>query len=220
MGRMKLTPRKVETIELNIGKILIFCEGSTEKNYFEYFKSRISNKYDNIEILTELVSSNAQAVLNYAENFLHDEENKQNFSDYEKYLVFDCDAPPTILDVIKNAKSSDNEYKLLISSLIFEVWLLMHYEDVEDKPLSKVVIGKKLTDYLRLDNYEKHKNDKGVIAKIIKGSSNVEKAVSNAENLRMRYDKNDIDIKMIIDEKLPFSEVDKLVRQLMIAADI
>ncbi|SDA11590.1 hypothetical protein SAMN02910447_00440 [Ruminococcus sp. YE71] len=41
MPRMMLSPRTSDTIELHIGKILIFCEGHTEMNYFDFFKKRI-----------------------------------------------------------------------------------------------------------------------------------------------------------------------------------
>ena len=39
MGRTQLTPQRLsETKRINIGKIIIFCEGKTEKYYFDYFE--------------------------------------------------------------------------------------------------------------------------------------------------------------------------------------
>lgn len=38
MGRTQLTPRRLsETKKTNIGRLIIFCEGKTEKFYFDYF---------------------------------------------------------------------------------------------------------------------------------------------------------------------------------------
>ena len=44
MGRTLLSPREIEQKELYIGKILIFCEGDTEKNYFQFFSLRNASK--------------------------------------------------------------------------------------------------------------------------------------------------------------------------------
>ena len=57
MGRTLLRQREIEQKELYIGKILIFCEGYTEKNYFEFFKKLIKDKFSNIVIETETVGS-------------------------------------------------------------------------------------------------------------------------------------------------------------------
>lgn len=38
MGRTLLSPQRLSgTKETNIGRIIIFCEGATEKHYFDYF---------------------------------------------------------------------------------------------------------------------------------------------------------------------------------------
>lgn len=38
MGRTRLSPQRLsETKKTNIGRIIIFCEGKTEKYYFDYF---------------------------------------------------------------------------------------------------------------------------------------------------------------------------------------
>ena len=50
--------------DLNIGQILIFCEGQTEKYYFDYFAEILnnSNKYDDIQVEIETATGNAQVV--------------------------------------------------------------------------------------------------------------------------------------------------------------
>ena len=131
MGRTQLSPQRLsETKKTNIGRIIIFCEGKTEKYYFDYFAEIIKkNKYTDVEVILETADGNAQTVLNFANKFMNNEKHNQKFSTYGKYLAFDCDAPPDIQSVVLAA----NEYELLISNHLFETWLLMHFEDVEKK---------------------------------------------------------------------------------------
>lgn len=218
MPRMILSPRQMDTIDLHIGHVLIFCEGFTEENYFNFFKRQIGDKYANIEIEVENAKSNARAVLNYANKFFEDSENISKYKNYEKYLVFDCDAPDDILNVIDEAEKSEYNYILLVSSLLFEDWLLMHLEEIEEGELRKTKIAAKLTSQLDLDDYEKHKDDEGIIAKILVGNQNVEKAILNAKSLRSRYEDKGYDMKHIISKYLPYSKVDILVEQLAKAA--
>ena len=102
MGMTKLSKkRKIEIQRQNIGKVIIFCEGETEKHYFDYFANIIDkNKYTDIEIRTECASGNANRVLNFANEFLDEEENNRKYTYYKKNLVFDCDAPKNIQAVI------------------------------------------------------------------------------------------------------------------------
>lgn len=138
LGRTLLSKEKL-VFEDNvfIGKIILFCEGMTEKNYFEYFSDAVKhNKFTNINIEVQKAGGNARGVLNYANVFMNKEENNRKYKDYEKILIFDCDVPKDIQSVINDAISGKNKYKLLISNLLFETWLLMHFENV-DKKLSK-----------------------------------------------------------------------------------
>ena len=131
MARTKLSLQRLSAIKkTNIGRIIIFCEGKTEKYYFDYFAEIINkNKYTDVEVVLETANGNAQTVLNYAESFMSNEECNRKFSNYGLYLVFDCDAPPNIQAVIQAAWN----YELLISNYLFETWLLMHFEDVTAK---------------------------------------------------------------------------------------
>ena len=114
MGRTQLSPQRLsETKKANIGRIIIFCEGKTEKYYFDYFAEIIKkNKYTDVEVILETANGNAQTVLNFANEFMHNEKNNQKFNTYGKYLAFDCDDPPDIQAVVLVAK----EYELLISN--------------------------------------------------------------------------------------------------------
>lgn len=84
--------------------------------------------------------------------------------------------------------------------------------------LRKTKIAEKLSTYLSLDDYEKHKDDTGIIAKIIVGNRNVEMAICNAKKLRQLYEEKDYDMNYIIGNHLPYSKVDILVEQLAKAA--
>lgn len=131
MSRTQLSKQRLsETKRTNIGRIIIFCEGKTEKYYFDYFAEIIKkNKYTDIEVVLKTANGNAQTVLNCANEFMTNDECSQKFSNYGKYLVFDCDAPANIQAVIQASEG----YELLISNYLFETWLLMHFEDIEEK---------------------------------------------------------------------------------------
>ena len=83
--------RTVATKKKNIGRIILFCEGKTEKYYFDYFADIINkntNKFNNVVVQTKSAGGNAQRVLNFAENFLSKESNNRIYENYGKYLVF------------------------------------------------------------------------------------------------------------------------------------
>jgi len=83
-------PRQVETRPSNLGKVLLFCEGQTEVLYFEYFADIIRknrNKYAHLHIESIPANGNAQQVLNFAEDFLQNEDHLQKYLLFEKHLV-------------------------------------------------------------------------------------------------------------------------------------
>lgn len=88
MGRTQLSPQRLsETKKTNIGHIIIFCEGKTEKYYFDYFAEIIKkNKYTDVEVILETANGNAQTVLNCANEFMADEEHNQKFNTYGKLV--------------------------------------------------------------------------------------------------------------------------------------
>lgn len=211
MGRTKLSPQRLhDTKRLNIGNVIIFCEGKTEKYYFDYFAEIMKrSKYTNIEVVLKTANGNAKTVLNCANEFMRDEANSQKYSNYEKYLAFDCDDPPDVQNVIIEAK--EEEYALLISNHLFETWLLMHFEDVEGK-ISKSEIYRRLSSHLH-EQYTK--GDKGKTREIIQ-NGNIEKAIDNARVLETKYAAKGKTIFTAIKEMNPFTNVYTLVEQFMI----
>ena len=120
-----------------------------------------------------------ETVLNFANEFMNNERHNQKFNTYGKYLAFDCDDPPDIQSVVLAA----TEYELLISNHLFETWLLMHFEDVEEK-ISKNEIYRRLSFHLR-GTYSK--GHKGKTREIVQ-NGNIEKAIDNASALEKQYD--------------------------------
>ena len=215
MPKIHLSPeRTVATKKKNIGKIILFCEGKTEKYYFDYFADIINvdgNKYNNVVVQTKNVGGNAQRVLDFAEDFLIEESNNRIYSSYGKYLIFDCDAPKDISSVINSANNSTKDYILLISNHFFETWLLMHFEDVDSK-LSKRVTYQHLSLHLTSD-YKK--GQKGRTREILH-NGDIEKAIENAKRLAENYSRADMTIYDSIDKMNPYSNIYTLVEQLML----
>ncbi len=208
MSRTRLSPQRLSGIrKTNIGRIIIFCEGETEKSYFDYFAEIINkNKYTDVEVVLKTASGNARTVLNSADKFLEEEQNGRKYNHYGKYLAFDCDDPPDVQKVIHDA----GNYELLISNYLFEVWLLMHFEDVTEK-LTKREILQRLSVYLR-DGYAK--GQQGKIREIIQ-NGDVEKAIDNGKMLERRYVEADKSILTDIKDMNPYTSVYKLIGQFM-----
>lgn len=197
----------------NIGHMILFCEGLTEKYYFEYFTGIIQkNKFNDIKIEIESADGNSSRVLKFADEYLADEVNNRKYSNYKKYLIFDCDAPPNIQKIINKMSSSQNGYELLISNYLFETWLLMHFENVTDK-ISKVNTYQKLSNHL-VSEYRKA--NAGIIREIILNGS-IEEAMLNAERLAEKYTAEGNNICSTIGKMNPYTNVNILVEQLMAA---
>lgn len=209
MGRTQLSPQRLsETKKTNIGHIIIFCEGKTEKFYFDYFAEIIKkNKYSEVEIVLETANGNAQTVLNYANSFMADDEHNHKYSTYGKYLVFDCDAPPNIQSVILAAK----DYELLISNYLFETWLLMHFEEVNVK-LTKRQTYHRLSEHLTGAYLKGHK---GKTREIIQNGE-IEKAIDNAKILEQQYSAEEKDVFTSIRDMNPYTNIYKLIEQFMV----
>lgn len=156
MARLNVNrTRTIGSMKQHLGNILLFCEGETEYNYFNYFARIIDGnriKYAHIQIEFVRAGGNAQAVLNKANEFFEEGDNSSKYVNYEKYLVFDCDAPANIQQVIKDMEESLYEFKLLLTNYLFELWLLMHFQIV-DTPLDKREIIRRFREELGVSRY-------------------------------------------------------------------
>lgn len=218
-GERKITNPKPE----NAGKLLIFCEGHTEYNYLDYLRSYINNnlhaKYSDIVIEPINAEGNAMHVYNYAQEFLEIDENTSRYLHYEKHLVFDCDAPENIQEVIALMKDSENHYILDYSNLLFETWLVMHFQNLEpDKDNSKRAIIKLMRDYLNVTKYTKKiKASKGTIGKILgsNGNEKIRAAIENAKLLEKHWKDTGKDMNKDITQMNPAVDIYKLIERLL-----
>lgn len=218
-GERKITNPKPE----NAGKLLVFCEGHTEYNYLNYFKNYIDHnlrmKYSDIVIEPINAEGNAKHVYDYAEEFLSDEENKSKFLHYEKHLVFDCDAPKEIQGVITLMKESDNNYILDYSNLLFETWLVMHFQDLEpgmDNRKRKII--KLMRDYLGVVRYtKKTKAAPGTIGAILgsNGNERIRAAIENAKRLEQYWIDEEKDLEKDIVQMNPSTGLYVLIERLL-----
>ncbi|MDR0964638.1 MAG: RloB family protein [Clostridium sp.] len=76
MSRTQLSQQRLyATKEINIGRIIIFCEGKTEKYYFDYFAEIINkNKYNNIEVVDKKLTK--RQIYNRLTSHLHSSYSK------------------------------------------------------------------------------------------------------------------------------------------------
>lgn len=218
-GERKITNPRPE----NAGKLIIFCEGHTEYNYLDYFRSYIDNnlraKYSDIVIEPINAEGNAMHVYNYAEEFLETDENASKYLHYEKHLVFDCDAPENIQEVIALMKDSENDYILDYSNLLFETWLVMHFQNLEPgKDNSKRAILKLMRDYLDVTKYtKKMKASQGTIGKILgsNGNEKIRAAIENAKLLEKHWKDTGKNMDKDITQMNPAVDIYKLIERLL-----
>ncbi len=214
MPKTTLTPeRKVAIRKQYLGKIIVFCEGMSEKLYLDYFAGIINNKnkYTDIKVETESANGNSRKVFIFANAFLESENNNRKYLNYTKYLIFDCDSPKDIQSVINNMIASLKGYNLLVSNFLFEVWLLMHFEIIDTK-MSKRKVYEKLGSHLNNDYV---KANAGIIREIIRTGS-VEDAIKNAQDLCELYESAGKNIENNIKDMNPFTNVHKLLEQFML----
>ncbi|MDD9149839.1 RloB family protein [Sporolactobacillus sp. CQH2019] len=212
MGRTRLSRERLTEIKrVNIGRIIIFCEGVTEKLYLDYFAKIINgNKFTDIRIETQSADGNSRTVYKYAEEFLEEEEHNREYSNYQKYLVFDCDDPPDIQQVILDMQGSDKGYSLIVSNLLFELWLLMHFESIQER-MGKKAIYERLSDHL---NEKYKKADSGIIREII-NNGNLEDAIKNGDQLAKKYRRMKKRIYTNIEEMNPYTNIYTLIEQFL-----
>jgi len=196
MGRLVNGERKITNPKPEYaGKLLIFCEGYTEYNYLNYFKTYLENnlhaQYSDIVLEPINTKGNAMNVYQYAEKFLSIDKNKRIYGLYEKHLVFDCDSPDNIQEVIDLMQGSENEYILDYSNLLFETWLVMHFQNlVPEGQNSKRNIVKLMRGFLGVQNYSSRtKASKGTIGKILGsgGNTRIRAAIENAKVLEEHW---------------------------------
>lgn len=147
-------------------RILIVTEGSkTEPNYFN--EIRVANKLHtaNVQVEPSALGTEPIQIVEYAESlFLNGDESKsiQSRAFEEVYVVFDRDDHLTYSNALAKADAinlkyrNDNNQKVAFKSIAsvpcFELWLLLHFEEVH-APMHRNAVYERLKIYL--PNYQK-----------------------------------------------------------------
>lgn len=133
--------------------------------------------------------------------------------------MFDCDAPEDIQKVIILMQKSENNYILDYSNLLFETWLVMHFQDlrVEDNNSKRNII-KRMREYLGVTKYTtKVKAAKGTIGKILgsNGNEKIRAAIENAKMLEKHWREEGKEIDKCVVQMNPSVNVYKLIERLL-----
>jgi hypothetical protein len=125
-------------------RVLIVSEGSkTEPLYFKEIKNALRLQTANVEVHPSALGTEPIQVVRYAKNLFvaGDPHRRIRAKAFEKvFAVFDRDDHKSYFDALKLAGSLDGkmrndvkqpvEFKAVASVPCFELWLLLHYEDI------------------------------------------------------------------------------------------
>jgi hypothetical protein len=155
-----------EARRASYARILIVSEGSkTEPLYFEDIRAAYQLHSANVEVQPSQLGTAPIQVVKYARHLfekgdLHKGIRPQSFD--QVYAVFDRDDHGTYYDALKLAESLNGKFrndakqivcfKAIASVPSFELWLLLHYEDIQH-PLHRDEVMQRLKQYI--PGYEK-----------------------------------------------------------------
>ncbi|MGQ7946679.1 RloB family protein [Flavobacterium sp. WC2509] len=177
-------------------KVLILCEGLTEKNYFNAMKEDFrlpktigvdvfqSNKVDCKGVVEEAIKK----------------AKRDGFG--EIFVVFDHDNQAKRDEAFRLASSKN--IKVIFSSICFESWYLYHFKNSTKAFSSEEVLEKELKKCSGMENYEK--NDFKHYS-ILKDKLSIAK--SNTENIRLSVIANNYGVEIF--NLNPYTNVDELV---------
>lgn len=182
-------PRRSQSIPTN--KIIrIFCEGPSEKQYFDM----LIGKYNKVNVTAERISisvhggKKGRALLKKAHATLIAQKNKKVDA---AYVIFDRDDLKKEQLEECNTYARENGIQIMFSSICLEVWILMHFQKVNRvysaKELNRVLSGEKYfnTDYSKFKGkpYDEFLYDKINLAK-----RNGDEMLKNKPGLWYQYD--------------------------------
>lgn len=177
-------------------KVLILCEGLTEKNYFNAMKEDFRLPKT---IGVEVFQSNKVDCKGVVEEAIK-KAKREGFQ--EIFVVFDHDNQAKRDEAFKLAL--EKKIKVIFSSVCFESWFLFHFKNSTKAFASEEVLEKELKKCTGMENYEK--NDFKHYS-ILKDKLNIAK--SNAENIRSSVIENNYGVAIF--NLNPYTNVDELV---------
>ena len=129
-------------------RVLILCEGLTEKNYFNAMKEDFRLPKT---IGVEVFQSNKVDCKGVVEEAIK-KAKREGFQ--EIFVVFDHDNQAKRDEAFKLAL--DKKIKVIFSSICFESWFLFHFKNSTKAFASEEVLEKELKKCTGMENYEKN----------------------------------------------------------------
>jgi hypothetical protein len=172
-------------------KVLILCEGLTEKNYFNAMKEDLG--------LPKTIAVNIIDCKGDVTDVLKNAK-KDGFE--KIFVVFDHDNFSKRGDVFKLA--SQKNVDVIFSSICFEIWYLLHFKNSTKAFTSEAELEKELKKCTGMENYEKNNFKHYSILK-----DKITVAKSNAKKSRLTVVQNNDGVEVF--NLNPFTNVDELV---------
>lgn len=174
-------------------RILIVSEGSkTEPNYFREIRAAYRLHTANVEVQPSDLGTAPIQVVRHAQQLFENGDRHRNIQQraFEKvYAVFDRDNHDSYFDALRLAESLDGKlrndakqpviFQAVASIPSFELWLLLHYEDIQ-APLHRNEVMYRLKQHI--PDYEK-----GADKAFATTSEHLAIATQRAERLSARF---------------------------------
>lgn len=136
-------------------RIVIYCEGQTEKQYFDM----LSKKYRGITINTKRIGVKTKVMGNTAPIHLVNEaiknlqSDKKDYQIDQAYVVFDNDdhTPAEITEAIHLA--TKHQFEVIYSNISFDLWILLHFQPVNNH-MTKREIYNRLNVLFQVVSYQ------------------------------------------------------------------
>ncbi|MFC3627113.1 RloB family protein [Vogesella amnigena] len=193
-------------------RILIVSEGSkTEPNYFNEIRRELRLPTASIEVQPSELGTDPIQVVNYAKDLFEQGNRHKRIQPraFEKiYAVFDRDDHRTYFDALSLAESIDGKlrndnrqqvsFRAIASVPSFELWLLLHYENIQ-APIHRTEVMHRLKTHII--GYEK-----GTRGSFSTTREHLELATQRATSLAKRFSARD--------DPEPYTAIAELVKVL------
>ncbi|WEV50957.1 RloB family protein [Lactobacillus sp. ESL0731] len=140
--------------KLDLKKIIvIFCEGETERNYFNML--RLKYRSANVQIKFKKLGNGNGLITRHLSEI---KECRRKYKNCEIYVCFDRDdlTLKELQQQLKEAK--DNNLKVMYSNVSFEVWLLNHFRKLSHiREMTHNDLYNQLQKFLNVSDYKDYK---------------------------------------------------------------
>ena len=174
-------------------RILIVSEGSkTEPNYFNEIRAHYRLPTTNVQVRPSALGTEPIQVVQYAEELFKGGDRIKRIQPraFEQvYAVFDRDDHRTYFNALRRAKILDGKlqsdakqpvkFKAIGSVPSFELWLLLHFEDIQ-APLHRDEVMRRLKQYI--PDYEK-----GAVDTFARTRNSLPDATQRAKSLATKF---------------------------------